>query len=67
MFALWSNDPPDDAFNAVMADAFAAAAAHVVTFDNSRRHHDASNTVYVGVKADLPVQKANNEAAPVAD
>ena len=64
VFALWSNDAPDDAFNAVMADAFASAAAHVVTFDNSLGHHDASNTVYVGVKADLPVQKANNEAAP---
>ena len=64
VFALWSNDPPDDAFNAVMADAFATSAAHVVTFDNSRGDHDASNTVYVGVKADLPVQKANNEAAP---
>jgi spermidine synthase len=64
VFALWSNDPPDDAFNAVMADAFATSAAHVVTFDNSRGDHDASNTVYVGVKADLLIQKANNEAAP---
>jgi spermidine synthase len=64
VFALWSNDPPDDAFNAVMADAFATSAAHVVTFENSRGDHEASNTVYVGVKADLPIQKANNEAAP---
>jgi spermidine synthase len=64
VFALWSNDPPDDAFNAEMASAFAASAAHVVTFDNSRGDHDASNSVYVGVKADLPIQKANNEAAP---
>jgi spermidine synthase len=64
VFALWSNDPPDDAFNSVMASAFATTAAHVVTFDNSRGDHDACNTVYVGVKADLPVQKASNEATP---
>jgi len=36
VFALWSNDPPDDAFNAAMAGAFAISAAHVVTFDNWR-------------------------------
>ena len=29
-------------------------ASHVVTFDNLRGDHDASNTVYVAVKADLP-------------
>jgi spermidine synthase len=63
VFALWSNDPPDDAFNAVLAGAFATTAAHVVTFDNSRRDRDASNTVYVGGKADLPIQKASKEAA----
>ena len=28
--------------------------SHVVTFDNLRGDHDASNTVYVAVKADLP-------------
>ncbi len=67
VFALWSNDPPDDAFNAVMASAFATSAAHVVTFDNSRGDHEASNTVYVGVKADLPIQQASNSAAPSTD
>jgi hypothetical protein len=66
VFALWSNDPPDDAFNAALAGAFAISAAHVVTFDNARGDHDASNTVYVGVKADPPIQKANGEAAPSA-
>jgi len=53
VFALWSNDPPDDAFNAVLAGVFATSAAHVVTFDNSQGDHVASNTIYVGVKADL--------------
>jgi spermidine synthase len=52
VFALWSNDPPDDAFERVLAGAFATSAAHVVTFDNAFGEHAASNTVYVGVKAD---------------
>lgn len=58
VFALWSNDPPDDAFGAVLAGAFATSAAHVVTFDNAFGDRDASNTVYIGVKADLPIRKA---------
>ncbi len=36
-----------------MAGTFATSAAHVVTFDNWRGEHDASNTVYVGVKSDM--------------
>src|SRR3984893_13247670 len=48
VFALWSNDPPDDAFERVLAGAFATAVAHVVTFDNPLQHRDASNTVYIG-------------------
>ena len=54
VFALWSNDPPDEAFERNLAGAFANSATHVVTFDNSFGEHDASNTVYVAVKADLP-------------
>ena len=67
VFALWSNDPPDDAFERAMAGAFATSAAHVVTFDNWQGDHEASNTVYVGVKADLPIRKAIIEAAPAGD
>jgi spermidine synthase len=51
VFALWSNDPPDDAFERALADTFASSTSHVVTFDNWRGEHDASNTVYVAVKA----------------
>jgi spermidine synthase len=64
VFALWSNDPPDDAFNATLAGVFATSVAHVVTFDDAYGDRGASNTVYVAVKADLPVQKANIDAAP---
>jgi spermidine synthase len=58
VFALWSNDPPDTAFEGVLAGAFANSATHVLTFDNAFGEDSASNTVYVAVKADLPVSKA---------
>jgi spermidine synthase len=55
VFALWSNDPPDENFKAVLASAFAISDAHVVTFDNPIQNRDASNTIYIGIKADLPI------------
>jgi spermidine synthase len=55
VFALWSNDPPDQAFKAVLANVFATSDAHVVTFHNPLQDRDASNTVYIGVKASLPL------------
>ncbi len=58
VFALWSNDPPDAAFESALAGAFASSAAHVVGFDNAFGEHSASNTVYVAVKAELPVSRA---------
>ena len=67
VFALWSNDAPDDAFNAVLAGVFATSAAHVVTFENLQGDRDASNTVYVGVKAGLPIRKAIAGVEPPAD
>ena len=67
VFALWSNDPPDREFGSVLAGAFATSAAHVVTFDNPLQHRDASNTVYIGVKADLPIPKAIIQAVPPTD
>jgi spermidine synthase len=67
VFALWSNDPPDDAFQRVLEDIFASSDSHVVTFDDWRGDHDASNTVYVGVKADLPIGKANPDTASTSN
>src|SRR4051794_8809293 len=55
VFALWSNDPPDQAFKAMLADVFATSDAQVVTFRNPLQDRDASNTVYIGVKASLPL------------
>src|SRR3546814_11135470 len=47
VFALWSDDPPDDDFMAVLDELFHTAEAHVVTFPNFHTGGDASNTVYV--------------------
>jgi spermidine synthase len=57
VFALWSNDPPDQDFRSALASVFATSEAHVVTFDNSLQDRTASNTIYIGVKADLPVAR----------
>ena len=51
VFALWSNDPPDQAFEQTLAGAFATCSTHVVTFENAAGEHAASNTVYVAIKA----------------
>lgn len=48
VFALWSNDPPDDGFTAVLDEVFDASWAHVVTFPNPYTGGESSNTVYVG-------------------
>ncbi|NKZ05466.1 spermidine synthase [Actinomadura latina] len=47
VFALWSNDPPDDGFTAVLGDVFADVTAHVVEFPNPVQGSTAANTVYV--------------------
>ncbi len=51
VFALWSNDPPDTAFEATMAEVFIDVAAVVVAFDNPLQGRPATNTVYVGSAA----------------
>lgn len=47
VFALWSDDPPDADFGAVLAEVFATTEAHVVDFDNPLTRGTSSNTVYV--------------------
>lgn len=47
VFALWSDDPPDEEFLAVMSQAFSAARAELVTFPNPLTRGESSNTVYV--------------------
>lgn len=47
VFALWSDDPPDTGFTAVVEEVFGHCAAHVVTFANPIRGGESANTVYV--------------------
>jgi hypothetical protein len=47
VFALWSNDPPDDDFTRTLAAVFVTATAHRVTFPNPLQGGEAANTVYV--------------------
>jgi spermidine synthase len=47
VFALWSNDPPDPAYHAVLAGVFATVEDHVVRFPNPLQGRDATNTVYL--------------------
>jgi spermidine synthase len=47
VFALWSNDPPDDAFTAVLGEVFTDPRAEVVSFANPLQRRTSTNTVYV--------------------
>ncbi|GAA2748281.1 hypothetical protein GCM10009868_40700 [Terrabacter aerolatus] len=47
VFALWSDDPPEDAFTGLLVDVFADAAAHDVAFANPLTGGTSANTVYV--------------------
>ena len=50
VFALWSDDPPEDDFMAMLSAALAEARAEVVSFHNPLRDRPAANTVYIGRK-----------------
>ena len=52
VFALWSDDPPDEEFLELLGAAFATARAHVVTFPNPLTEAESASTVYVAGKAD---------------
>jgi len=47
VFALWSNDDPDEGFMRALEAVFADSRAHVVSFHNPYQLRDSSNTVYV--------------------
>jgi spermidine synthase len=50
VFALWSDDPPDEEFLGALGVGFATARAHIVTFSNPLTESDSASTVYVAVK-----------------
>jgi len=47
VFALWSNDPPDEQFHIALSEVFPYCETHVITFFNPIRHREEANTVYV--------------------
>jgi len=51
IFALWSDDPPDDDFVIALNRVFVATKAHIVTFPNPLLERDSASTVYVARKA----------------
>ena len=50
VFALWSDDPPDEDFLRALASVFATSAAHVVKFSNPLLDRESASTVYVARK-----------------
>ncbi|CAM5289060.1 polyamine aminopropyltransferase [Streptomyces canus] len=51
VFALWSNDPPDEEFSSALREVFAQSSAHVVDFDNPLQGGTSANTVYLAATA----------------
>jgi len=47
IFALWSNDPPEDAFLKLLSTVFARAEGQIVQFDNPLQQTEAANGVYL--------------------
>lgn len=47
VFALWSNDPPDEDFLGKLVEVFGDGRAHDVKFHNPLQNRDSANTVYV--------------------
>ncbi len=47
IFALWSDDAPDEEFRAVLQSVFLSVEAHVVAFPNPLTGGKSANTVYV--------------------
>ncbi|WP_033443678.1 spermidine synthase [Saccharothrix sp. NRRL B-16314] len=47
VFALWSNEPPDDEYTAALTDRFDHVSAEIVRFPNPLQQREATSTVYV--------------------
>lgn len=47
VFALWSDDPPEEEFALILSDIFTATTAHFIRFNNPLTGIEASNTIYL--------------------
>ena len=54
VFALWSDDPPDEEFLDVLGQVLAAPTAHVVAFANPLTGGESANTVYLATRRSGP-------------
>ena len=54
VFALWSNEKPDDKFTSRLAQVFARARAEKVTFDNPLQNRQFTQTIYLATKSSEP-------------
>jgi spermidine synthase len=54
IFALWSNDPPRDAFTERLTKAFGIAAAHKIEFSNPYTNSTSINSVYIAQNSPRP-------------
>ena len=50
IFALWSDDPPDEGFMDSLREVFDSCESHIVTFQNPLRENESASTVYVAGK-----------------
>lgn len=50
VYSLWSNDPPDDGYLAVLRQVFDDVTAEVVAFPNPLQDREATNTVYLATR-----------------
>ena len=51
VYAMWSNDPPDQAYIDILEQVFVDVVAEVITFPNPLQGRDATATVYAGTLA----------------
>lgn len=52
VFGFWSNEPPDDAFTALLQQVFVSVEVHEIEFHNPFQNRMATNTVYVALRAE---------------
>lgn len=55
VFALWSDDPPEESFMSALGEVFESCESHVVAFENPHLESSSESTVYVARKpAEIP-------------
>jgi len=53
VFAMWSDEPPDEDFMATLDSVFTSVRAHIVTFENPLLEEKSASTVYVARKGEV--------------